>query len=187
MNFYIQLGNENKITDVIQYPYIGYIEVELQTPLPEGIGAGIYSFNNGELKYRSEWDIRNTINYNSVIDDIIVLNNSVSSLIFENSVKRYYISNDVEELNISLWQEGLYPEWSNPSYFQEMTMIVKLSSGVNPTIKYPSFINWTNGVPILNAGGTYIIKVVAVSLPEEEVINNWSAIGTCEEIFTLSE
>ncbi len=47
--FYIQLSDDNTITDVISYEVEGYIPVELETPLPAGINSGAYSFVNNSV------------------------------------------------------------------------------------------------------------------------------------------
>jgi len=58
MKFYLQIADENKVTDIITYEYPGYVEAELPLPLPEGSYAGIYEFSGGGLVYRSDWDNR---------------------------------------------------------------------------------------------------------------------------------
>lgn len=54
--FYIQVNEQNKITDVIEYPYDGYIETELSIPLPPQILGGAYELLNGSAVYHKEWD-----------------------------------------------------------------------------------------------------------------------------------
>jgi len=40
--FYIQVDENGIIRDVIEFPYDGYMQVELDTPLPPGINGGWY-------------------------------------------------------------------------------------------------------------------------------------------------
>ena len=54
--FYIQLGPDNKVTDIIEYQVEGYTEASLSTPLPDGAYSGIYQYVGGALVYRSDWD-----------------------------------------------------------------------------------------------------------------------------------
>ena len=55
--FYVQLEKDtNKITDVIEYAYEDYIEVQLETPLPNNILASTYKLVNGSAVYVQEWD-----------------------------------------------------------------------------------------------------------------------------------
>ena len=46
MKWYLQLNQDNVITDVVDYAYAGYIEVELpDTHLPAGINGGWFTWN----------------------------------------------------------------------------------------------------------------------------------------------
>ena len=47
MKYYLQLDQDGIIRDVITYPYDGYIEVEIDGPLPAGINGGWYRWENG--------------------------------------------------------------------------------------------------------------------------------------------
>jgi hypothetical protein len=44
--FYIQIDSENIIRDIVEMPVDGYIEVQLQTPLPFGINGGWFKWEN---------------------------------------------------------------------------------------------------------------------------------------------
>ncbi|OMF00292.1 hypothetical protein BK124_11595 [Paenibacillus amylolyticus] len=46
MKFYIKLDGDI-IRDIIEYEYVGYTEVDIPTPLPIGINAGYYRWQNG--------------------------------------------------------------------------------------------------------------------------------------------
>ena len=54
--FYVQTNEINKITDVIEFSYQDYKEVQLNTPLPPNILGGAYKLVNGEAIYIEEWD-----------------------------------------------------------------------------------------------------------------------------------
>lgn len=56
MTFYIQTGENGKITDIITYPHEGYTEIELPAPLPVGIIGGAYELRDNLVIYRPEWD-----------------------------------------------------------------------------------------------------------------------------------
>ncbi|UPK45775.1 hypothetical protein [Paenibacillus pabuli] len=47
MKFYIKLDGDI-IRDIIEYPYQGYQEVEIPTPLPIGINGGYYRWQDGQ-------------------------------------------------------------------------------------------------------------------------------------------
>lgn len=47
--FYIQLDENNYITDCIEFPYEGYIEAELSVPLPEAFTARCYKYLGDNL------------------------------------------------------------------------------------------------------------------------------------------
>jgi hypothetical protein len=47
MTFYVQLDGDI-IRDIIEYPHEGYQEAEIQTPLPIGINAGYYRWQDGQ-------------------------------------------------------------------------------------------------------------------------------------------
>ncbi|GAN11030.1 hypothetical protein MAM1_0453c10582 [Mucor ambiguus] len=47
--FYLKVDSENIIRDCIEYPYDGYVQVDLPTPLPMGINAGYYRYQNGNV------------------------------------------------------------------------------------------------------------------------------------------
>lgn len=46
--FYLQLTEDNIITDVIEYPVEGYVQVEITQVLPAGINAGWYRWIDGD-------------------------------------------------------------------------------------------------------------------------------------------
>ncbi|RPK29992.1 hypothetical protein [Paenibacillus xylanexedens] len=49
MSFYIQVEQQTQIIrDIIEYPYEGYQEVEIPTPLPIGINGGYYRWQDGQ-------------------------------------------------------------------------------------------------------------------------------------------
>jgi hypothetical protein len=55
--FYVQPEiDTNKITDVIEYAHDGYIEIQLETPLPSKILAGCYKLESGSAVYIESWD-----------------------------------------------------------------------------------------------------------------------------------
>lgn len=56
MKFYLQLGEDNRITDIIQYPYDSYVEVEIPLPLPPKATSGCYQLVDGVMVYRADWD-----------------------------------------------------------------------------------------------------------------------------------
>lgn len=57
MKFYVLLTAENQIKDIVTYFYEGYIEVELEVPLPYDILAGVYELKENKLIYREDWVI----------------------------------------------------------------------------------------------------------------------------------
>lgn len=44
--FYVLLDENNIIRDVIEFPHDGYMQVELDTPLPPGINGGWYRWDS---------------------------------------------------------------------------------------------------------------------------------------------
>lgn len=44
--FYIQVDENGIIRDVIEFPHDGYMQVELDTPLPPGINGGWYRWDS---------------------------------------------------------------------------------------------------------------------------------------------
>ena len=58
--YYIQLDQNNIIRDVVEMPVDGYMEVQIEDPLPVGINGGWYKWENGtyvecpELKPETE-------------------------------------------------------------------------------------------------------------------------------------
>jgi hypothetical protein len=49
MSFYIQVEAQTQIIrDIIEFPYDGYHEVEIPTPLPIGINGGYYRWQDGQ-------------------------------------------------------------------------------------------------------------------------------------------
>lgn len=55
--FYVQTEKDtNRITDVIDYAYSDYQAVQLQTPLPPDILAGVYKLESGSAIYVQDWD-----------------------------------------------------------------------------------------------------------------------------------
>ena len=58
--YYIQLDQNNIIRDVVEMPVDGYMEVQIEGPLPIGINGGWYKWENGtyvgypELKPETE-------------------------------------------------------------------------------------------------------------------------------------
>lgn len=69
--FYIQTSENNRITDIIEYPYEDYQPIILTTPLPVGIIGGAYQLVDGNVIYRPEWDDK-TASLQAQIDDIFV-------------------------------------------------------------------------------------------------------------------
>ncbi|UPK42464.1 hypothetical protein [Paenibacillus pabuli] len=47
MKFYVQLDGD-VIRDIIEFPHEGYQEVDIPTPLPIGINAGYYRWQDGK-------------------------------------------------------------------------------------------------------------------------------------------
>ena len=45
--YYIQLDQDNIIRDVVEMPVDGYMEVQIEGPLPVGINGGWYKWENG--------------------------------------------------------------------------------------------------------------------------------------------
>lgn len=56
--FYVQVDEVNRITDVITMPHEGYQPVELEVPLPPGILGGAYELVEGSAVYRIQWDTK---------------------------------------------------------------------------------------------------------------------------------
>ena len=62
--YYIQLDQDNIIRDVVEMPVDGYMEVQIEGPLPIGINGGWYKWENGtymecpELKPETEMELR---------------------------------------------------------------------------------------------------------------------------------
>lgn len=54
--FYIQINENGKVTDIISKPHEGFVEVNLNTPLPYNIMGGVYQFVDGSVVYRPDWD-----------------------------------------------------------------------------------------------------------------------------------
>lgn len=69
--FYVQTDEVKRITDVIEFPYQDYKEIQLNTPLPYGILGGCYKLlENNEVIYIPEWDV------NKLAQDVETLNTS---------------------------------------------------------------------------------------------------------------
>lgn len=49
MKFWIQVDGNKIIRDCIEFKYDGYIEADLPTPLPIGLFAGYYRWQNGSI------------------------------------------------------------------------------------------------------------------------------------------
>ena len=62
--YYIQLDKDNIIRDVVEMSVDGYMEVQIEGPLPIGINGGWYKWENGtyveypELKPKTEMEQR---------------------------------------------------------------------------------------------------------------------------------
>lgn len=56
--FYIQVDEVNRITDVVEMPHEGYQPVELAVPLPPGILGGAYALVGDSPIYRIQWDTK---------------------------------------------------------------------------------------------------------------------------------
>lgn len=56
--FYIQVDKNGIIRDVIEFPYDGYMQVELDTPLPPGINGGWYRWNAEAGTYEEVPELR---------------------------------------------------------------------------------------------------------------------------------
>ena len=56
--FYVQVDEVNRITDVVEMPHEGYQPVELAVPLPPGILGGAYELVGGSPIYRIQWDTK---------------------------------------------------------------------------------------------------------------------------------
>ena len=62
--YYIQFDQNNIIRDVVEMPVDGYMEVQIEGPLPIGINGGWYKWENGtyvecpELKPETEFEHR---------------------------------------------------------------------------------------------------------------------------------
>lgn len=66
--FYIQTNEINKVTDIIEYPYQDYKEIELNTPLPIGVLGGAYKLVNGSVVYFPEWDTNELVNKIDILE-----------------------------------------------------------------------------------------------------------------------
>ena len=71
--FYIQTGENGKITDVLGYPYGNYVEAMVAEPLPVGILGGAYELRAGQILYRPEWDINPEISRLKEVTDQLLL------------------------------------------------------------------------------------------------------------------
>ncbi|MBP3931642.1 MAG: hypothetical protein J6D47_19010 [Peptostreptococcaceae bacterium] len=49
--FYVQINEENIITDIISYKYSNYKEVQINVPLPPKIASGCYRLVGDEVVY----------------------------------------------------------------------------------------------------------------------------------------
>ena len=64
MTYYILIDKESIIRDAVTYPVEGYIQVQIEGPLPPGINGGWYKWENGtyveypELKPETELEQR---------------------------------------------------------------------------------------------------------------------------------
>lgn len=56
--FYVQVDEMNRITDVVEMPHEGYQPVELAVPLPPGILGGAYALVGDSPIYRIQWDTK---------------------------------------------------------------------------------------------------------------------------------
>lgn len=55
---YVQTEKDtNKVTDIIEFPYSDYKEIELELPLPPKIMSGVYKLTGLGVIYVPEWDI----------------------------------------------------------------------------------------------------------------------------------
>lgn len=73
MTFYVQTDSEGRITDIIEYPYDSYVQIEYTPPLPVGVLGGAYQLVNGEIVYRPDWDTKTDIQQlRSDVDTLLV-------------------------------------------------------------------------------------------------------------------
>lgn len=54
--FYVQIDEKNIITDIVEFEYGDYIEIQLNTPIPHKIMSGCYKLINNEIEYIAELD-----------------------------------------------------------------------------------------------------------------------------------
>jgi hypothetical protein len=73
MTFHVQTDSEGRITDIIEQPFNGYIQIEYTPPLPVGVLGGAHQLVNGEIVYRADWDIKTDIQQlRSDVDTLLV-------------------------------------------------------------------------------------------------------------------
>ena len=71
--YYIQLDQNNIIRDIVEMPVDGYMEVQIEGPLPVGINGGWYKWENGtyveypELKPETELEKLNRLEEQNLI------------------------------------------------------------------------------------------------------------------------
>ena len=92
--FYLQINNNNIITDAIEYEYEGYIPFEANL-LPIGINGGWFKFENGKVV---ENPSLKPIDENTKIQ---ALENESSELVFQNAMQDMRIES-VENENADL-------------------------------------------------------------------------------------
>lgn len=72
--FYIQVNETQIITDILEFPYQDYIEVQLNTPIPPRIMSGCYKLVNGEVVYIQNLD------EDELSNKISILTNEINEL-----------------------------------------------------------------------------------------------------------
>lgn len=79
--FYVQIGEQNRITDIISFPFEDYKPIELDTPIPSQILSGAYELIGDSPVYRKEWD--RSIEMQRITD----LENAIAELAFGGEIQ----------------------------------------------------------------------------------------------------
>lgn len=59
-DFYVQVDEENRVRDILSYPFEDYRHIRLNTPLPPRVVSGAYEYTDNGLIHRPEWDSAET-------------------------------------------------------------------------------------------------------------------------------
>lgn len=105
--FYIQIEEDSKkIRDICDVSANGYIEVQLNTPLPSNICGGCYKWENDSVIYVEAWDI----NLKQLEDKISILETENADLLLDSAIKDIKIQTiekDLADLTLEVVMGGM--------------------------------------------------------------------------------